>query len=402
MTGERFNLRVLRLETRAAIAQAMAALGADPRGCEIMAPKGVFYRIHARGLKAAAAAILKQEMLAKGGEAAVSRAAYGGTGEAGDVILMGTETQFTAVCATLAEQPFGLGALGEEIRSLIRRMAAPPPPIKIGGREFDWGRRTYVMGIINATPDSFSGDGLQRAANPVEAAVAQAEAMAAAGADLLDVGAESSRPGHEPVSAEEELARLLPILRALAGRVKLPISVDTSKAAVAEAALANGASCLNDIWGLQRDPEMARVAARAGVPVIAMHNHDGTDYADLMGEIALFLRRSLEIAAAAGLPPEMAIVDPGIGFGKTREQNLAVLRNLTELRSLGRPILLGTSRKSVIGLTLDLPVGERAFGTAATVALGIAAGADIVRVHDVREMAQVTKMADAVVRSVEE
>lgn len=397
-TSERYNLRALRLETAVEIEEALAAVGADPRGREIMGPKGLFHLLHAEDLSYRAAVILKQEMLAKGGEAATPReACAGGDGRAG-VLLMGTTAQFDAVCRSLAEEPFGLRALGEEIRAVLSHLAAPPPPITIGGREFVWGRRTYIMGILNATPDSFSGDGLQQAADPVEAAVARAKAMAAAGADLLDIGAESTRPRAAPVGEEEEIARLLPILRAVASAVTVPISVDTAKARVAEAALANGASCLNDVWGLQRDPEMAAVAARAGVPVIAMHNQEGTDYRDLLGEITAFLRRSLEAAAAAGLPATQVIVDPGIGFGKTRQQNLEVLRRLGELRGLGRPILLGTSRKSVIGLTLDLPVGERAFGTAATVALGIAGGADLVRVHDVKEMAQVAGMADAILR----
>jgi len=315
------------------------------------------------------------------------------------VILMGTEAQFRAVCRTLEEEPFGLRGLGDELRLLLARMEAPPPPIRIGGREFAWGERTYIMGILNATPDSFSGDGLQNEPDPIAAAVARARAMAAAGADIIDLGAESTRPGATPVTAEEELDRLLPVLRAVAEAVDVPISVDTYKATVAAAALKNGASCVNDVWGLQRDPEMGKVVAAAGVPVIVMHNQVGTEYTgDLMAAILRFFRRSLSLAEAAGVPAERVIVDPGIGFGKTREQNLEVLRRLPELRSLGRPVLLGTSRKSVIGLTLNLPVGERLFGTAATVALGVAGGADIIRVHDVAEMAQVARMADAVVR----
>lgn len=398
---ERYNLRVLRLGSRAELEGAMEALGVDPRGREIMGPKGRFFLIQAEGLDPRAAAIVKQEMLAKGGEAAIPRGVYLGDEEKVKVkvILMGTEAQFRAVCRTLEEEPFGLRGLGEELRLLLARMEAPPPPIRIGGREFLWGERTYIMGILNATPDSFSGDGLQNEPDPVAAAVARARAMAAAGADIIDIGAESTRPGSTPVEAEEELDRLLPVLRAVAEAVDVPISVDTYKATVAAAALKNGASCVNDVWGLQRDPEMAKVVAAAGVPVIVMHNQVGTEYTgDLMAAILRFFRRSLSLAEAAGVPAERVIVDPGIGFGKTREQNLEVLRRLPELRSLGRPILLGTSRKSVIGLTLNLPVGERLFGTAATVALGVAGGADIVRVHDVAEMAQVARMADAVIR----
>ena len=395
--NERYNLRILRPRSPDELDGILSALGADPRGREIMAPKGWFLLLAAEGLSHRAAVILKQEMLAKGGEAAVPRRVYEGNGEAG-ALLMGTAAQYEAVCRTLAEEPFGLAALGKEIRAVLHRSAAPPAPIRIGGRMFDWGRRTYVMGILNATPDSFSGDGLRRADDPPAEAVARAREMAAAGADILDIGAESTRPGADPVTAEEDLDRLLPILRAVAGSVEIPVSVDTSKAAVAAAALAGGASCLNDIWGLQRDPEIAGAAARAGVPVIVMHNQEGTEYKEIMGDMTRFLRRSMAAAEAAGIPADRVIVDPGVGFGKTRRQNLEVLNRLGELRALGRPILLGTSRKSVIGLTLDLPVDERTYGTAATVALGIAAGADIVRVHDVREMVQVARMADAVVR----
>ncbi|MGQ9778298.1 MAG: dihydropteroate synthase [Bacillota bacterium] len=397
--GLGFNLHILRLASRAEIIKAMADLGVDPRGCEIMAPKGRFFLIHAEGLDPRAAAILKQEMLAKGGEAAVPRDVYLGEEKKVGAILMGTEAQLRAVCRTLAEEPFGLRGLGEELALLLARTENPPPPIRMRGREFVWGERTYIMGIINATPDSFSGDGVAGEPDPVAVAVARARAMVEAGADIIDLGAESTRPGATPITAEEELARLLPVLRAVAAAVDVPISVDTYKAKVAEAALKNGASLVNDVWGLQRDPEMARVVAAAGVPVVVMHNQVGTEYeGDLMAAILRFLRRSIELAETAGLPAEQVIVDPGIGFGKTREQNLEVLRRLEELRSLGRPVLLGTSRKSVIGLTLNLPVDRRAFGTAATVALGVAGGADIVRVHDVAEMAQVARMADAVLR----
>ncbi|NLG84883.1 MAG: dihydropteroate synthase [Firmicutes bacterium] len=377
----------------------MAALGVDPRGQEIMAPKGRFFLVRAEGLDPRAALILKQEMLAKGGEAAVPRKVYDGMGEKAEIILMGTEAQLKAVCRILAEEPFGLRGLGEELALILARTENPPPPIRMRGRAFVGGARTCIMGIINATPDSFSGDGLAGEPDPVAAAVARAKAMVEAGAEIIDIGAESTRPGAAPVEAEEELARLLPVLRAVAAAVDVPISVDTYKAAGAAAALENGASLVNDVWGFQRDPEMVRVVAAAGIPAIIMHNQVGTEYAgDIMAAILRFLRRSIELAETAGLPAERVIVDPGIGFGKSREQNLEVLRRLGELRSLGRPILLGTSRKSVIGLTLNLPVGERLWGTAATVALGIAGGADIVRVHDVAEMAQVVRMSDAILR----
>lgn len=270
-----------------------------------------------------------------------------------------------------------------------------PRVTHIGGREFRWGERTYVMGIINVTPDSFSGDGL---AGRPQAALEQALRFEAEGADLLDIGAESTRPGHTPITVEEELARLLPPLELIATRVKLPISVDTFKALVAEKALDAGACLLNDQWALNADPQMAALAASRHVPIILMHNQSGTQYRDLLPDIIASLRDSVSKAKAAGVPDEHIILDPGIGFGKTAQHNLEVLRRLKEIRALGYPLLVGTSRKSTIGLVLGLPVNERLEGTAATVALSIAHGADIVRVHDVKAMVRVAKMSDAIVR----
>jgi len=252
------------------------------------------------------------------------------------------------------------------------------------------------MGILNLTPDSFYDGGWHLG---LEAAVRRAEEMVAEGADIVDVGGESTRPGAVPVGEEEEKARVIPVIRVLAERLPVPVSVDTQKSGVALEALRAGASCINDVWGLQKDPEMARVAAAFGVPVIAMHNRfEPLTGGDVMADIKSFLRRSLEIADRSGLGRERVIVDPGFGFGKTVEQNLEVVARLGELRELGRPILLGPSRKSTIGRVLDLPVEERLEGTAAVVALACAQGVDVVRVHDVREMVRVTRMADAVIR----
>jgi dihydropteroate synthase len=261
----------------------------------------------------------------------------------------------------------------------------------LGGREFSWGSRVYLMGIVNVTPDSFSGDGVPDPG----AAVEQGLRMVAEGADLLDVGGESTRPGHQPVTAEVELGRVLPVVERLARESGVPVSIDTWKLPVAEAAVAAGATLINDIWGLQRSPGLAGLAAREGLGLIVMHNQEGTEYADLMGELLASLRRSISVAEAAGLPAERVIVDPGIGFGKTAEQNLVVLRRLAELGALDRPLLVGTSRKSFIGRILDLPVEDRLEGTAASVAVAILRGADIVRVHDVRAMARVVKVAEA-------
>jgi len=278
-----------------------------------------------------------------------------------------------------------------------------PAPLRIGARTFAWGRRTYLMGILNVTPDSFSGDGLLASAGEartIAVAVAQARHLVEEGADLLDVGGESTRPGHVPVDEAAELARVVPVIRAVrAALPELPLSVDTTKAAVATAALDAGADLLNDVWAVgPSGVAVARVAAERGVPLVIMHNRAEAAYEDVVAEVTADLAAALDRAVALGVPRERLIVDPGIGFGKTAEHNLALLNGLAALRSLGRPILLGTSRKSTIGWVLDLPVDERLEGTLATTALAIAAGVDLVRVHDVRANRRVARMADAIVR----
>lgn len=270
-----------------------------------------------------------------------------------------------------------------------------PTPTRIGDRTFLWGTRTYLMGIVNVTPDSFSGDGLGL---DIEAVASLAQAFVAEGADILDVGGESTRPGSSPVDATEEARRVVPAIRRLTAAVDAPISVDTHKAEVAGQALGAGAKILNDIWGLRRGHLMAKLAAQTGAPLIVMHNQHGTTYGDLVPDVIESLRWSVEKAVFCGVRRENIIVDPGFGFGKTAEHNLEVVRRLDEFKVLGQPILLGPSRKSTIGLVLGLPVEERVEGTAAIIALAIAKGADIVRVHDVRQMARVARMSDAIVR----
>ena len=264
-----------------------------------------------------------------------------------------------------------------------------------GGEPVVWGRRTYVMGIVNLTPDSFAGDGIT---GNVSAAVAQARQMETDGADIIDVGAESTRPGSAPVTADEEATRLLPALAAICQAVGVPVSVDTYKAAVAERAIAAGAIIVNDVWGTLADPDMVRVIADAGAAAILMHNQRQAQYADLVPDVIAGLRRIADRARAAGVAEVNIILDPGIGFGKTADHNLELLRRLPELRSLAYPLLLGVSRKSTIGRVLGLPEQERLEGTAAAVAMSIAGGADIVRVHDVKEMVRVARMTDAIVR----
>jgi dihydropteroate synthase len=289
------------------------------------------------------------------------------------------------------------------------------PPLQIGKSIFHWGSRTYLMGILNITPDSFSGDGIIAKGDAVQLAVEQARDFLTNGADILDVGGESTRPGSAPVTADDELERVIPVVEALSKEFPdAIISLDTYKANVAEAALKAGAHILNDIWALRADPALAPVAAAFHVPVILMHNRSnpasvevrqqlgnayiGSTYENLMEDIRRELLFSVELAIKAGIEESRIILDPGIGFGKTREHNLELINRLDEIRSLGFPVLLGPSRKSFIGFTLDLPADQRVEGTAATVAVGITRGADIIRVHDVKEMARVAKMTDAIVR----
>jgi len=303
-------------------------------------------------------------------------------------------------------------------------------PLAIGKHSLAWGERTYVMGILNITPDSFSGDGLLPSPAPLSPlppspqemggegrvrGADQARTFLASGADILDVGGESTRPGSQPVDAEEEMRRVIPVIRAIA--VEFPealISIDTCKAEVAEEALKAGASIVNDVWALRADPGLAGVAARYNAPVILMHNRSqpanvevrerlgsaylGAEYQNLIADVKRELMDSVAIARVAGIPDERIILDPGIGFGKTVEQNLELINRLDEIRSLGYPVLLGASRKSFIGYTLDLLPDQRVEGTAAAVAVGILRGADIVRVHDVEAMARVARMTDALVR----
>jgi dihydropteroate synthase len=274
-----------------------------------------------------------------------------------------------------------------------------PAALSIGPATLDWGTRTYVMGVLNVTPDSFSGDGLLAAADPVEAAGAEARSMVEAGADLLDIGGASSRPGHVRLAPDEETARVVPVIRAVVAELPgTPISIDTTSPAVAAAARDAGAQLLNDIWGVAEDDAMARLAAERGVPIVLMHNRAEPRYRNLLAEVVADLQRALDRALDAGVPWDHLVIDPGFGFGKTPDHNLALLADLDELRVLGRPVLLGTSRKSTLGKVLDLPADQRVEATVATTVLGIAAGVDIVRVHDVRQNVRAARTADAVIR----
>ena len=374
------------------------ARGADAEAVRTIAARGLGRAMLVGPLPMAEAQALLKAASGLGAFAALSRPAGRADPERAEVVVMAPADTLAALADAAG------GATGRMMREALTAFLAPRRRVwRCRDRELVLGERTLVMGIINVTPDSFSGDGV---GGDTARAVEQGKRMVEQGANLLDVGGESTRPGAEPVSFEEELGRVLPVIQALAAEVDVPISVDTYKSAIARAALANGAAIINDISGLHFDDEMARVAAEAGAGVVIMHilgtprdMQKNPKYADVIGEIGAYLREGIARAEAAGLARDHLVVDPGFGFGKTVEHNLEMLRRLGEFRCLGCPVLIGTSRKSTIGKLLgDAPPEERLEGTAATVALAIAAGADIVRVHDVREMARVARIADAVVR----
>ncbi|MHB8172473.1 MAG: dihydropteroate synthase [Thermincolia bacterium] len=391
-----FNPRIIKVSNREEAKREIELIGSDEGGQKLMSSKGVFRLIKVEGVTTVQANLIKQEMLSKGGEVAVTRGVANFSVDKSDIMLMGTLRQYHQLISKLRLQPFKLSSLADEICQVltnyeghqVREIDCSPFQLPIG-------ERTLIMGILNVTPDSFTDGG---SFTDLDYAVEHARKMIEEGADIIDVGAESTRPTAELVSQEEELRRLIPVVERLAREVNVPISVDTYKAEVARQAVVKGAHIVNDVWGCKADPEMARTMAELGVPVILMHNQKGTEYRSLMGDILNSLQESIELAEGAGVKGEKIIIDPGIGFGKNYEQNLEVMKRLAEFKSLGKPILLGTSKKSMIGNTLNLPINERVEGTMATTTLGITYGVDIVRVHDVKENVRVARMTDDMVR----
>ena len=381
--------RILSTPHDSDLTRELSRLGGSPS----LAPRALSRVMRLDGVPGPAALMLRQSLRAVGGEAVLKD---------GAMLLIGTEAQYREAGDALQMQP-DMAEIVEAMLAALANYDRRGGVLRCGRHALPLGEKTYVMGIVNVTPDSFSGDGL---GGSVEAAVRQSERMVADGADMLDVGGESTRPGAEAVPLEEELRRVIPVVAALAERFPVPVSVDTCKSAVAREALRAGATIVNDISGLRYDPEIAPIAAEAGAVVVVMHiqgtprtMQQNPHYDDLMTEICDYLQHSTQMAEAAGIPRDQVVLDPGFGFGKTVEHNLELLRRLRELTSYGQPILMGTSRKSTIGKVLgNLPPEERLEGTAATVAIAIQNGADIVRVHDVKEMARVAKMTDAITR----
>jgi len=397
------NARVLVVENEKEARHLMEEVGVHRDGVDIMLSKASHRLLKLEQVDVRAANIIKQEILSRGGEAAVSWSVYALAKNArSDVLLMGTIKQLEELYHKLKLQPFGLADIAEEIKEALDNFDAARRDLKVGKTEMNFGERTYVMGVLNVTPDSFSDGGKFL---DEDAAVSRGIKMVEDGADIIDIGGESTRPGAKPVGAEEELKRVVPVVEKLAAKIDKPISVDTYKSEVARRALDAGAALVNDISALRMDDDMAPLLAERDAPVILMHMRgtpqnmqENPTYKSVMGEIISFLRERLQLARSKGIKMENILVDPGIGFGKTVQHNLEILRKLVELKSLGCPVVVGTSRKSFIGHTLDLPVEERLEGTAATVALSAANGANIVRVHDVKEMVRVVRMTDAILK----
>jgi len=398
------DLRYLHLTSPSEAVEELNKIGVEPHGIKVMAPKMMNVNILIEGVECKVANIIKQEMLSIGGDVAVARGSVDCSIERTDAIIIGTIKQIEAFSDKISSQPFGLSRIGSDIKKLFNNMSKNAFTLRTPKREIVIGNHTLIMGIINVTPDSFSdGGSFSTASEAVEHGVRMVEE----GTDVLDVGGESSRPGSDPVSLEDELNRVIPVIEGLKKRVAVPISIDTTKADVARIAVESGAEIINDISSMRFDNKMPEVAADCGTPVILMHmrgtpknmQEGDLTYQSLSGEIIEFLRKRIEEAESCGIDAENIIIDPGIGFGKTAEDNIRLLKHLKEFKTLGKPILVGTSRKSFIGkITGEEIHGMRIPGTAATVAVAIMNGANIVRVHDVKTMKHVAVMTDAIVR----
>lgn len=396
------KLRIVAITDLGQAQDAIRATGADPYSVAHMAAKLYMRCLRVDGVDNRAAAILKQEMLSLGAEAAVSRAVGGFVKGRSSVLLAGTRRQLELLCAKLQVQPFGLKELATQLRDLLETDEQTIPDIRCGGNVLKLGRAPRVMGIVNATPDSFADGGKYAA---VDAAVAHGCKLAEEGAAIIDVGGESTRPGARPVTEAEECRRVVPVIRALSRRLKHPVSVDTMKPGVARAALDAGAVIINDIAGLgQPGGAMAKLAASYSAAVVLMHMK-GTPrtmqknpaYTDVVAEIIRFFEERMAAAAAHGCGPDQILLDPGIGFGKSAEHNAEILRRFAELRSLGRPMVVGLSRKSFIGAFSGAQnPADRLPGSIAANVLACSAGAQIVRVHDVKETVQAVKIFTAV------
>ena len=397
-------MRIFRFSCSEEVKKIMREIGVDPYGIKIMLPKANTFLIRANAVNNIAANILKQEMLSLGAEAAIARGALTGKTKKTDVLLIGELAQFVALANKLKIQPFGLQKLAGELNEDIKNFTKKDFVLSLRKGYLNLSKKTRVMGIINLTPDSFSDDGLYRKSsnNYPDLALKKAQALTADGADILDLGGQSSRPGAKDISVKEELCRTIPVVKLLAKKINTPISIDTTKPEVAKAALDAGAQIINDICGLS-DKRMIKVAARYKAAVVIMHMlgkpanmQKIIAYESLIEDIATYLKNAIASAQAGGISPDKIIIDPGIGFGKTPDDNLKIIKHLADFRALGKPILIGPSRKSFIGEVLKLNSQSRINGTLAACVMAAEHGVNILRVHDVKEVSQSLKMAEAI------
>ncbi|MDP2830788.1 MAG: dihydropteroate synthase [Candidatus Omnitrophota bacterium] len=397
-------MRIFRFSCSEEVRKIMREIGVDPYGIKIMLPKASTFLIRANAVNNIAANILKQEMLSLGAEAAIARGALTGKTKKTDVLLIGELTQFVALANKLKIQPFGLQKLAGELDENIKNFTKNDFVLSLRKGYLNLSKKTQIMGIINLTPDSFSDDGLYRkfSNNYPDLALKKAQALTADGADILDLGGQSSRPGAKDISVKEELCRTIPVIKLLAKKINTPISIDTAKPEVAKAALGAGAQIINDISGL-KDKRMIKVAARYKAAVVIMHMlgrpanmQKIIAYESLIEDIVTYLKNTIASAQAGGINPDKIIIDPGIGFGKTPVHNLKIIKHLADFKALGKPILIGPSRKSFIGEVLKSNSQSRINGTLAACVMAADRGVNILRVHDVKEVSQSLKMAEAV------
>ncbi len=384
--------------TREAIHE-MGKVGVDPTGMKLMKGKTLHYNLKVEGIDPRTANLLKQEMLSVGGDAALDRRGLDCSTPSTDALIMGTEKQFERLVSKLEQYP-DLHLFGQSLKETLKNLVKTHYTIRCRKRTFTLGKQTLLMGVLNVTPDSFSDGGLFF---ETEKAIARGRKMVEEGADFIDIGGESTRPGSKPLALDEELRRVIPVIESLAKEVEAPLSIDTYKSEVAKKSIEAGAQIINDISGLHFDPTLAKVAAKEDVPIILMHIRGNPEtmqkdvyYESLFSEMIQYLKESIERAESAGVNPEQIIIDPGIGFGKAMNDNLLILKNLQEFKILGKPVLLGTSRKSFIGKILNTEVTDRLEGTLSSLVVGVLNGAQIIRCHDVLQAKRAIAVADAI------
>ena len=396
------RVRLLQFSEPDEAIQEMKRIGVDPIGIELMRDKIFHFNLMIKGIDCRLGNFLKQEMVLLGGDVAMDRRMIDCSVAASDIILMGTQNQLNTIIDRLADRFNDLQGVAGRLRECLKNIESPPHTVRCKKTVLQLNERTHLMGILNVTPDSFSDGGMFL--DPGNA-ISHGIELASQGADIIDIGGESTRPGAKPLLPDEELRRVIPVIEGLSGEIDIPISIDTYKSLIAEKAVEAGAEMINDISGLHFDPKMADVAAKYDVPVVVMHIKGTPEimqldvhYDCLLTEIMEYLEESTEIAERAGVDERQIIIDPGIGFGKSVEDNLRIISRLTEFKSLGKPIMLGLSRKSFIGRILNAEVDQRAEGTLASISAAIMNGANILRVHDVAPARKAAQMADAILR----